>query len=218
MPVGSALPSGAECASRVKAAAEIRPENAAANANRGSRATANTRGDWSGFARVDGDFAGTTDEIIQWAACKWGIDENIARAQVIKESYWYQSANGDNGQSWGLGQVRNSPAHASAFHWMCAPECKPENVGRGHWLVSRVYTLVGRAEPALHHATRCLEICEADELRDWDLAFAYEALARAHKTAGDDAEVERYRALAESVEIADAEDREVLERDLATLT
>ena len=25
--------------------------------------------------RVDGDFAGTTDQIIQWAACKWGIDE-----------------------------------------------------------------------------------------------------------------------------------------------
>jgi len=108
-------------------------------------------------------------------------------------------------------------AHASAFHWMCAPRCKPENVARGHWLASRVYTLVGRAEPALHHATRCFEICEADELHDWDLAFAYEALARAHKTAGDDAEVERYRALAEAVEIADAEDREVLERDLATL-
>ena len=29
-------------------------------------------------------------------------------------------------------------AHASGFHWMCAPECKPENVARGHWLVSRV--------------------------------------------------------------------------------
>ena len=108
-------------------------------------------------------------------------------------------------------------AHASAFHWMCAPECKPENVARGHWLVSRVYTLVGRGEPALHHATRCLETCEADELRDWDLGFAYEALARAHKTAGNGAEAERYRALAAAVEIADAEDRELLERDLATL-
>ncbi len=90
------------------AAGEIRPENAAANTNRGSRANANTRGDWSQFSRVDGDFAGTTDEIIQWAACKWGIDEDIARAQVIKESYWYQSANGDNGESWGLGQVRDA--------------------------------------------------------------------------------------------------------------
>jgi autotransporter family porin len=116
LPVGAALPSGAECASRVKAAAEIRPENAVANANRGSRANANTRSDWSGFSRVDGDFSGTTDEIIQWAACKWGIDENIARAQVIKESFWYQSANGDAGESWGLGQVRDT-AHQSAFQY-----------------------------------------------------------------------------------------------------
>jgi autotransporter family porin len=116
LPPGATLPSGVECAERVRPAAEIRPENSAANANRGSRANANNRTDWSEFDRVDGDFAGTTDEIIQWAACKWGIDEDIARAQVIKESYWYQSTNGDNGESWGLGQVRDT-AHQSAFEY-----------------------------------------------------------------------------------------------------
>ena len=109
-------PTGAQCAARVRSAAEIRPENNAANSNRGSRANANTRNDWAGFNRVDGDFAGTTDQIIQWAACKWGIDEDIVRAQIIKESYWYQSANGDNGESWGLGQVRDT-AHQSAFQY-----------------------------------------------------------------------------------------------------
>jgi autotransporter family porin len=116
LPVGAALPSGEQCAARVRPAPEIRPENSAANANRGSRANANTRTDWSGFNRVDGAFSGTTDEIIQWAACKWGIDEDIVRAQVIKESYWYQSANGDNGESWGLAQVR-VPYHQSAFQY-----------------------------------------------------------------------------------------------------
>ena len=116
LPVGAALPSGAQCAALVRPAAEIRPENNAANANRGSRANANTRTDWSGFNRVDGDFTGTTDQIIQWAACKWGIDEDVVRAQVIKESYWYQSTNGDNGESWGLGQVRDT-AHQSAFQF-----------------------------------------------------------------------------------------------------
>ena len=108
-------------------------------------------------------------------------------------------------------------AHASAYHWSRAPECGPENVARGHWMISRVYTLVGRAEPALHHARRCLEVCEAHGLRDWDLAFAYEALARAHRLAGDAEAVARYRALAEQVEIADAEDREQVLEDLATL-
>ena len=47
--------------------------------------------------------------------------------------------------------------------------------------------------------------------------FAYEALARAHKAAGHRDAVRRYRALAESVEVADLDDRELLERDLATL-
>ncbi len=116
LPVGAALPSGAQCAALVRPAAEIRPENNAANHVRGSQANANTRTDWSGFSRVDGDFVGTTDEIIQWAACKWGIDEDVVRAQVVKESYWYQSANGDNGESWGLGQVRDT-AHQSAFQY-----------------------------------------------------------------------------------------------------
>jgi len=108
-------------------------------------------------------------------------------------------------------------AHASAYHWSRAPECRPENLARGHWMISRVYALVGRAEPALHHARRCLELCDSHDLRDWDLGFAYEALARAHRVAGDAAAVARYRSLAEGVEIADAEDRDLLVQDLATL-
>jgi autotransporter family porin len=116
LPLGAALPSGADCASRVRPAGEIRPQNTTANNNRGSRANANNRTDWPSFDRVDGDFAGTTDELIQWAACKWGIDEDIVRAQMIKESGWIQSANGDNGDSWGIGQVRES-AHESAFEY-----------------------------------------------------------------------------------------------------
>jgi autotransporter family porin len=100
----------------VRPASEIREENTAANNNRGSRANANTNTEWSGYNRVDGDFAGTTDELIQWAACKWGIDEDIARAQMIKESYWFQSNIGDNGESFGIGQVR-VPYHASAFQF-----------------------------------------------------------------------------------------------------
>ena len=112
LPVGSALPSGAECAGRVRPAPEIRPGNAGPNSTRGS--APDTRSDWVGFQRVDGDFVGTTDEIIQWAACKWGIDEDIVRAQVVKESFWHQAAVGDNGESFGLGQVRR-PYHGSAF-------------------------------------------------------------------------------------------------------
>jgi hypothetical protein len=61
------------------------------------------------FSTVDGNFPGTTDEILQWAACKWGMDQNIAKAEAIAESSWYQSTVGDNGDSYGILQVRAAP-------------------------------------------------------------------------------------------------------------
>jgi hypothetical protein len=110
-------------------------------------------------------------------------------------------------------------AHASRHHWGEAGTAA--NLARGEWQVSRVYATLGRAEPALYHAERCLAYCEGDPdaLEDWDLPYAYEALARAHAVAGNAAEARvnagRARELGER--IADAEDREQLAADLATL-
>ena len=58
--------------------------------------------------RLDGNFTGTTDEILQWGACKWGFDENILRAQAVQESDWHQSHVGDNGESYGILQVKRT--------------------------------------------------------------------------------------------------------------
>jgi hypothetical protein len=44
---------------------------------------------------VTGHYTGTTDEIIQWAAWKWGIPADWLRAEYVKESRWNQSAVGD---------------------------------------------------------------------------------------------------------------------------
>src|SRR5690348_4565034 len=87
-------------------------------------------------------------------------------------------------------------AHASAYHWMQGGGTAA-NRSRAEWLCSRVYTLLGRAEPALHHARRCLHFVESSpgEMEEWDLPAAYEALARAHAVAGDAEEKERYRTL-----------------------
>ena len=72
------------------------------------------------------------------------------------------------------------------------------NLARGDWQCSRVYAVLGRGEPALWHARRCLELTEAaDDAEDWDLPFAYEALARAHAAAGHGEEAARFRGLAE---------------------
>ena len=92
-PVGAALPSDADCASRVRrTATEIRPGNTSYNQTTGN-ATSSASGPL--FARVTGSFTGTTDEILQWGACKWGLDEDIVRAQTAKESWWQQTAVGD---------------------------------------------------------------------------------------------------------------------------
>ena len=88
LPPGAALPSGAECAARVRPADEVRSMNNGYNSTRGTKPNGR-------YPRVDGDFVGTTDEIIQWAACKWGIDEDWARAQVAKESWWDMRVGGD---------------------------------------------------------------------------------------------------------------------------
>lgn len=42
------------------------------------------------YARIDGDYSGSTDMILKWAACKWGIDEDLVRAQAWTESKWIQ--------------------------------------------------------------------------------------------------------------------------------
>jgi len=108
--------------------------------------------------------------------------------------------------------------HASRFHWGESSECKPENLARGEWQVSRVYTVLGRGEPAVWHARRCLEHCEQNGIGDFDLAYAYEGLARAHALAGDgEAEEWKAKARAAGDAIADAEDREHFDEDYATL-
>jgi DNA-binding transcriptional MerR regulator len=108
-------------------------------------------------------------------------------------------------------------AHASRYHW--GQIGKPEHFARGEWQVSRVYAVLHRPEPCLHHAQRVLDICLANGIADWDIAFAYEALARGHAVAGD-AEAARTmteRALAAVENIADDEDRKIVLADLETI-
>jgi len=102
-------------------------------------------------------------------------------------------------------QSRMLAAHASRYLW-----------GEE---VSRVYCLLGRAEPALHHAQRCLDECLAHDLAGFDLAYAHEALARAQALAGDRAAAAGSRGRAEqaATAIEDADDRALLVADLATL-
>ena len=76
-------------------------------------------------------------------------------------------------------------AHASAWHWRQVGHTA--NQSRAHWMCSRVYAVLGRSEPAIYHARRCVEIVEAggEGIEDWDAPGAYEAMARALAVGGD---------------------------------
>ena len=105
LPPGTGLPNEAECAGRVRRSArEPRPRNRVAN--RTVPPTVSIPGftpeqggvDIRARAyadRVTGNFRATTDEIIQWAACKWGFDADVVRAVAAQESSWDQTKAGD---------------------------------------------------------------------------------------------------------------------------
>jgi hypothetical protein len=106
LPPHAALPSGAQCAVAASNGSswEPRPENSAANhsvptfVELVSFHLAPIKGSFapiSDFLRVDGKFTGTTDQILRWGACKWGIDEDVVRAQAVVESDWHQSRASD---------------------------------------------------------------------------------------------------------------------------
>ena len=109
-------------------------------------------------------------------------------------------------------------AYASRYHWSQA-SYEEKHQARGEWQLSRVFSVLGRGEPAVYHAERCLEWCGRGEVEDWDLAFAYEALARAHGVAGNADEAARFKLKAREAGdgIADAENREHFDGDYATL-
>ena len=113
--------------------------------------------------------------------------------------------------------------HASRYHWSKAAGATTANLARGEWQCARVYSVLGRGEPALWHAQRCLDLVEAAEAEgvaeDWDRAGAYEALARAHATAGDRPNAERWRDRAKEAiaKVKNPLDREPIAQDIDTL-
>jgi hypothetical protein len=103
VPPGKKLPSGAQCAAWVRSRPlkENKGVNRKYNQTRGQHIGKHFfSGDTSQAnkliaPRVNGNFTGTTAEILRWAACKWGINQNIVFAQAAVESWWRQTTKGD---------------------------------------------------------------------------------------------------------------------------
>ena len=116
VPPGPRLPTGAQCATWVRARPvqgeqgrqpAVQPDHRPA----GRRDVLLRR---RGRQRIDDRAADQrqlhrpTEQILRWAACKWGIDQNIVFAQAAVESWWRQD---DQGR---LGTEPRLPARARA--------------------------------------------------------------------------------------------------------
>lgn len=137
-------------------------------------------------------------------------------------------ATGYNGKVWDLlakpdrtpeeGAVMLHLAHASCAHWLAAGDESSHQ--RGEWLVSRVNAVLGYPEAALRHARTCMDLTMRfpERMAEFDRAYAFEALARAHALAGDRSEALLYlgKARKAGAAIGDDGDREVFLADLTS--
>ena len=105
-------------------------------------------------------------------------------------------------------------AYASRYHWSKIGTAV--NAVRAEYMIARVYGAMKRGEPALFHAKRCLEIAKENDIGDWDLAFAYEVMARANSVAGNKTECKKYHELAQNAinEIEGPEDKKICQGEL----
>ena len=106
-------------------------------------------------------------------------------------------------------------AHASRYHWGVAGTVV--NYLRSDWQIAHVYTILHQSQATVHYARCCLDQCLAHHIGDFDLAYAYEGMARALACAGKTAEAQQAFRLAEQAgtQIAEADDRELFQKDLA---
>jgi hypothetical protein len=108
-------------------------------------------------------------------------------------------------------------AFGSAWHWQQVGTA--ENVAIGDHQISKVASHVGQPALALHYARRALEAIEIGHFGDWQVAAAYEGMARACAAAGDIAGRDYWvqRCTIALGAVPDAADRSVVAQQLLNL-
>jgi len=151
LPPGSPLPSGAQCAREVRAdkSQEIRPANAVFNRTVGQHVGPGLfpSGDspQAGLLAplISGDFTGTTEQILEWAACKWGINQDIVFAQAAAESSWQQ----DYFSDWTSDSATCAPGHG------LGADGKSGQCPQSYGILQTKYFLWKTAWPGIAHST-----------------------------------------------------------------
>lgn len=108
-------------------------------------------------------------------------------------------------------------AFGSAWHWQQVGTA--ENIALGDHQIAKVASHVGQPALALHYARRALEAIEIGHYGDWQVAAAYEGMARACAAAGDIAQRDYWvqRCTIALGAVPDAADRSVVAQQLLNL-
>ena len=108
-------------------------------------------------------------------------------------------------------------SQASIYHWTQREDFKQSNLSIGYWQASRIHAILGRGDEGRRYGQLCLQSSPEEEpfLR----AYAYEALSRAERVAGNLAVSSEHRDEAMRIvnAVEDEEDRKALLADLETV-
>jgi hypothetical protein len=154
-------------------------------------------------------------------------EANMAEDKFTLEEAHRRFAKSCNTRVWELlGKSPRSPAEneemllaaqASLYHWQQLGAAL--NIQRGHWLLAHVYTILREPASAMKHATRCIELTKdhMSEMKDFDIAYAFEAMARTYALLGDVMNGKEYYDLALRVgqAIKDPEDKQIFIGDFS---
>ncbi len=107
--------------------------------------------------------------------------------------------------------------HASIYHWSQRADCERIRLSVGYWQASHIQAVLNNPSEARHYGKICLNYSQGQP--PFYLGYAYEALARAEKLAGNAGAAADYFAKAKQLanQVTKTEDRELLLKDLSTI-
>jgi len=89
---------------------------------------------------------------------------------------------------------------------------------RGQWMISHVYAVLEKGEDALQYAEETMRLTTKHDFKDFDLAYAYESMARAHAALRNKLQCQTWLTKASDAGelISDAGDKKYFQSDLSS--
>ena len=107
----------------------------------------------------------------------------------------------------------------STWHWKQRDDCTQVSLSISFWQTSRIYSILGQVDNARRYARLCLDVSQGEDVAQFYLGYAYEALARAESLVANPMQMEQYlnRARNIAVALSDSDEKQMLLDDLAAI-